>query len=211
MLLVSLIFFVSLSLLSFFWQPCKAVSGSGGYEVDVSWDFTGGDLSGWANSTSEEMQMEVTSIMDELRCSIVGASPNIDSPLLFLDVTRRHYIVMRMMYYGNNRKAKFLLRSGSSVSGRSHLDHKTSYWGLRMQTQALFATAATDDAHSMGMAVDNDKYTYYEANQPGGVYVTIDLGDNRWIPPKVSAAALTHGGYGALRDCGGVHRREGRH
>ena len=114
-----------------------AVSGSGGYEIDVSWDFTAGDLGGWGNSTTEEMQMEITSINDELRCSVVGATPNIDSPLLFIDVTRRHYIVMRMMYFGNNRKAKFLLRSGTSVSGRAHLDHKTSYWSSRLKTSAL--------------------------------------------------------------------------
>ena len=162
-------------------QPCDAVSGSGGYEVDVSWDFTKGDLSGWGNSTSEEMQMEITSIMDELRCSIIGNAPNIDSPLLFLDVTRRHYIVMRMMYYGNNRKAKFLLRSGSSVSGRAHLDHKTSYWGLRLPMQALYSTTATGPTHAMAMVSDNDESTYYEANQPGGVFITLDLGDNRWI------------------------------
>ncbi len=176
-----LICFVLLSWLALFNQPCDAISGSGGYEIDVSWDFTAGDLSGWANATSEEMQMEVSSIMDEMRCSIIGNSPNIDSPLLFLDVTRRHYIVMRMMYFGNNKQAKFLLRSGSSVSGRSHLNHKTSYWGLRLPMQALFATKATANAYSMGMLTDGDKYTYYEAQQPGGVFITFDLGDNRWI------------------------------
>jgi hypothetical protein len=162
-------------------QHVESVSGSGGYEIDVSWDFTNGDMGGWGNSTSEEMQMELNSINDELRCSIVGVSPNIDSPLLFIDVTRRHYIVMRMMYFGNNRKAKFLLRSGVSVSGRAHLDHKTSYWGNRLQTSALYATTAVDNDHSMEKIVDGDKYTYYSANQPAGVFITFDLGDNRWI------------------------------
>eukprot|EP00605_Chrysophyceae_sp_TOSAG23-4_P000358 GSChrysophyteH1.ASY1.ANO1.405.1 assembled CDS len=148
-----------------------AVSGSGGYEIDVSWDFTAGDLGGWGNSTTEEMQMEITSINDELRCSVVGAAPNIDSPLLFIDVTRRHYIVMRMMYFGNNRKAKFLLRSGTS----------TSYWGSRLKTSALYASTVTSPEFDMGKAVDGDKYTYYEASQSAGVFLTIDLGDNRWI------------------------------
>eukprot|EP00606_Chrysophyceae_sp_TOSAG23-5_P001108 GSChrysophyteH2.ASY1.ANO1.525.1 assembled CDS len=158
--------------------PAIAVSGSGGYEIDVSWDFTNKDLGGWGNSTSEEMQMEITSINDELRCSVVGTSPNIDSPLLFIDVTRRHYIVMRMMYFGNNRKAKFLLRSGTSVSGRAHLDHKTSYWSSRQQTVALYSTTPSSAANAMDNLVDGDKYTYVCA---AGVFVTIDLGDSRWI------------------------------
>ena len=140
--------------------PAIAVSGSGGYEIDVSWDFTNKDLGGWGNSTSEEMQMEITSINDELRCSVVGTSPNIDSPLLFIDVTRRHYIVMRMMYFGNNRKAKFLLRSGTSVSGRAHLDHKTSYWSSRQQMVALYSTTPSSAANAMNNLVDGDKYTY---------------------------------------------------
>ena len=156
------------------------VSGSGGYEIDVSWDFTAGDYGGWGNATSDEMSMELTSINDELRCSIVGKSAHLDSPLLFLDVTRRSYIVVRMLYYGESSAAKFLLRSGSRVSGRAHLDHNSAYWGSRLQMQAV-DSSATVAGNEMDKISDGDKYTYFLSSQPGGVYVTLDLGDTRWI------------------------------
>tara|TARA_B110000090_G_C13170617_1_gene365260 strand:- start:11 stop:520 length:510 start_codon:yes stop_codon:yes gene_type:complete len=136
------------------------VSGSGGYEIDVSWDFTDGDYGGWGNATSGEMNMELTSINDELRCSIVGKGAHIDSPLLFLDVTRRSYIVVRMLYYGESSAAKFLLRSGSRVSGRAHLDHNSAYWGSRLQLQAV-DSSATVVGNEMDKISDGDKYVNY--------------------------------------------------
>ena len=125
---------VVLTILSAHPRLSHGLSGSGGYEIDVSWDFTDGDFGGWANATSEEMQMEVTSTNDELRCSIIDSAPKIDSPQLFLSVGSRHFVVMRASYYGSSKTAKWLLRSGSKVSGRAHRDFGTSYWSSDFQS-----------------------------------------------------------------------------
>jgi hypothetical protein len=52
----------------------------------------------------------------------------LDSPNLFLDVTRRHYVVMRAMYYGASTDAQLLLRNGADASGSAHNDHGRAYW-----------------------------------------------------------------------------------
>ena len=36
----------------------------------------------------------------ELRANILGSKPVIDSPIIYLETDRRHYVVLRMMYYG---------------------------------------------------------------------------------------------------------------
>ena len=158
------------------------VSGSGGYEIDVSWDFTDGDFGGWANATFEEMQMEVMSTNGELRCSIKDDAPKIDSPQLFLPIGSRHYVVMRMSYSGASTSAKWLLRSGSTVSGRSHRDFGNTYWAAKLDPVVVFSSAATDESlYSASNAVDGDKYTYFMGDSSSGVYMVLDLGTSRWI------------------------------
>ena len=159
-----------------------SLSGSGGYEIDVSWDFTDGDFGGWGNATFEEMQMEIVSSNGELRCSIKDNSPKIDSPQLFLPIGSRHYVVMRMSYSGASTTAKWLLRSGSTVSGRSHRDFSNSYWAAKLDPMVVSASATADDSlYSADNAVDGDKYTYFLGDSPSGVYMILDLGTSRWI------------------------------
>ncbi len=158
------------------------LSGSGGYEIDVSWDFTDGDFGGWANATSEEMQMEVTSTNDELRCSIIDAAPKIDSPQLFLPVGSRHFVVMRAAYYGSSTNAKWLLRSGAKISGRAHRDFGTSYWASDFNPVVYSASPTLNDtAYGKENIVDGDMYSYYLAASSSGVNVILDLGTSRWI------------------------------
>ena len=160
----------------------EGLSGSGGYEIDVSWDFTDGDFGGWANATFEEMQMEVMSTNGELRCSIKDDAPKIDSPQLFLPIGSRHYVVMRMSYSGASTTAKWLLRSGSTVSGRSHRDFGNTYWAAKLDPVVVTASATTNDTLYGGdHAVDGDKYTYFLGDSPSGVYMILDLGTSRWI------------------------------
>ncbi|CAM9989648.1 unnamed protein product, partial [Ectocarpus fasciculatus] len=104
--------------------------------VDVSWDFDGTDKGGWANATAEEMQMDVSVQGGELRGSIRGLSPRLDSPPLYLQTTRRHYVVIRMMYFGGAQKAQLLLKYGPDVSHREHRDYSKATWSTRVPAVA---------------------------------------------------------------------------
>lgn len=98
------------------------------FEVDVAWEFDTGDRGGWGNATSEEMQMDLRVENHELRASITGWEPSIDSPPLVLDVTRRHYVAIRMMYYGGADTAQLMLKSGPNRMDRDRIDWGESYW-----------------------------------------------------------------------------------
>lgn len=103
------------------------------HELDVSWDFNdNGDTLGWGNSTTEEMNMEVKAENGELRCSIIGLSPKLESPRLFLNVSHRHYVIMRAKYLGAAQDARMLLRSGGSPSPNKQLDLGTLFTGLNV-------------------------------------------------------------------------------
>ena len=174
--------FVVIHMICCFPVLVRSISGSGGYEIDVSWDFTNQDYDGWANATSEEMGMEVVSINDELRCSIIQEYPNIDSPQLFLKLTSRHYIVMRMSYFGASSTAKFLLKSGTGVSGRSHRDHGRSYWSTKTTPSIIGSSISVNDTlYDKSNVVDNDMYTYFLSNSTSGTYIILDLHTSRWI------------------------------
>ena len=47
------------------------------------------------------MHMQTRLENGELRATITGPNPTLDSPMVHLETTRRHYAVLRMMYYGN--------------------------------------------------------------------------------------------------------------
>ena len=93
-----------------------------GTEVDVSWDFLD-NFEGWANATAEEMQMQVSVESGELRASIIGDSPNMDSPLLKIDTTQRHFCVIRIQYLGGSSKASLMLRNGPGLSDTVQMDY----------------------------------------------------------------------------------------
>lgn len=154
-----------------------------GYEVDVYWEFNKeGDLGGWGNATSEEMQMELTVVNGEMRASIQGQTPNVDSPQLFITVTDRHYTIIRMMYFGSSPGARLLMRSGPGPSGRAHNDHSLSYWTGRQPVRALTASpAANATLHSPQMSADGNQYSYYLSAAPAGVFIVYDLGSSQWI------------------------------
>jgi len=132
-------------------KPTPSSTDNLEYEVDISWDFDDGDRLGWGNATVEEMQMEVRVEHDELRASIVGHYPNIDSPPMYLDITRRHYVVIRMMYYGSADSAQLMLKSGAREIKRDRIDYSRSYWTFPQN-----ATVINDEHNNTRFAVDDN-------------------------------------------------------
>lgn len=101
----TLVFCILLFSLQLNCQPISSLSTldrRGIKEIDISWDFEENEKvsSGWGNATSEQMDMEVTIGGGELRCSIKGPNPRIESPNLLLQVGSLHYVIIRAKYQG---------------------------------------------------------------------------------------------------------------
>lgn len=166
----------------------RAFSGGPGtgMEIDVSWDFEiDRNLEGWANATSDEMQMEVRAENGELRASIVGSTAALDSPALFLQCGWRHYLVVRMMYSGMNSFGTLLLKAGMQPTNREHVDWSNSVWTVEQNIAVIDSSPTVSPtpsaSYDKSMAVDGNQYTYFLAQAPGGVYITFDLGADKWI------------------------------
>ena len=54
----------------------------------------------------KEMNMQIRLENGELRADILGSSPVLDSPIMHLETSRRHYVVLRMMYSGAATQAQ---------------------------------------------------------------------------------------------------------
>ena len=197
MILLSSLFWLSLAL--FKWSCCSGNEEQldlyKAQELDVSWDFNDNqDLQGWGNSTAEEMNMEVKSVDGELRCSIIGFNPKLESPRLFLNVSRRHYVVMRAKYLGAAQDARLLLRSGGSPSPAQQLDLSHSYWSERQRMVPISASTASTSTvqltpgsvssglpHDKALLADGRAETYYLSTSSKAVNVVLDLGSQRWV------------------------------
>jgi len=151
-------------------------------EVDVSWDFNdNNDLLGWGNSTSEEMNMEVKCLNGELRCSIIGFSPKLESPRLFLNVSRRHFVIIRAKYLGAAQDARLLLRSGGAPSPRQNMDFGTSYWAERSPMVPLTSSAPSSASFDKALLADSDPSTFYLSAASTAINIVFDLQSFRWI------------------------------
>lgn len=171
-------------LLVFLLLICSCLIFIQSQEVDIAWDFNNvGDYyrSGWANGSIATIGMESKVEYGELRLSIKGNNPKLDSPSLFLNVTNRHYVVMRMRYNGLANQARLLLRSGPKVSTAEQLLAKTSYWNHPIQMVAIADTGNAATANNRSLLVDGNVYTYYSAGSTSNVQITFDLGSFRWI------------------------------
>eukprot|EP01040_Poterioochromonas_malhamensis_P007147 gene7147-7718_t len=173
--------FFCLSLSIFFIIYPRQISSQ--REIDVSWDFNSDNdrfRSGWVNATSSTIDLQSRVEGGELRLTFMGWKPRIDSPSLFLNITSRHYLIMRARYGGIASEAQWLFRSGASVSPAEQLLIRTSYWTSRVQTKAIADTGKAAASHSRSLLVDGDPYTAYIASViPFSVIV--DLGSFRWI------------------------------
>lgn len=151
-------------------------------ELDVSWDFnTDRDLQGWGNSTAEEMNMEVKCENGELRCSIIGFSPKLESPRLFLNVSRRHFVIMRAKYIGAAQNARLLLRSGGVPSPNEQLILGTSYWSHAQRMIPISSSPANSTVYDKAGIADDDLQTYYLSQTSVAANIVLDLGSHRWV------------------------------
>ena len=80
------------------------------------------------------VQMDTRVEAGELRGSVRGFNPKFDSPLLFLDVTSRHYVVMRMMYFGGATTGTLLMKSASRIVDSDLKDYSSSTWTAPART-----------------------------------------------------------------------------
>lgn len=154
-------------------------------EYDITWNFdTYPDRykAGWANGSANSIKMEAAVAGGELRCSITGLNPVLDSPSLFLNVTNRHYIVMRAKYTGQSTQARLLLRSGVAPSPEPQNSPITGYWEGRLPTEAIVGTTApSTSAHPASALFDGSSYTYYESSSKSMTQIVMDLKSFRWI------------------------------
>lgn len=169
-------------------------------QVDVSWDFdVDNSFDGWANSTAEEMHMEVKIENGELRGSVVGFQPFLESPQVYLEITTRHYVVVRMMYSGSATSARLLIYGQTKPGVNPIFDSLHSPFSVRSSTcvpsdivlantlhcnatiTPIFGSPAQIESHSLSNVVDQNPYTYYLSSANGGVNMVFDVGDFRWI------------------------------
>ena len=152
------------------------------FDVDVAWEFDG-DRGGWGNATAEEMQMEVRVENHEMRASIVGWEPAIDSPPLALEISRRHYVVLRMMYFGGADTAQLLLKSGSERMNRDRIDWGSSYWMRRLASPLAMRASGEESGFPVGNAVDGLKTTEWTTamNTASTPYMDMDMEERRWV------------------------------
>jgi hypothetical protein len=164
-------------------------------EIDVSWDFNSLSdrfCSGWANATSSLIDLEKHVENGELRLSIVGWNPKLDSPSLFLNITSRHYLVMRARYSGIAKEAQWLLRSGATISPAEQLLIRTSYWSSRVPMKAISDTGHSLATHEREALVDGNLYSSFIATMLP-FEVIFDLGSYRWITRiKITPMAGIH-------------------
>jgi len=169
--------------------------GLTGLEVDVSWDFDiDGGFEGWGNATREEMNMQPRVENGELRTSLFGTDSSwIESPQLFLDITNRHYIVIRMMYFGSSITGNLFFRNGNEISNSETVDPSRHSWKNR-QTMISISSSPSTAGNTMDKAVDNNKYSYYESTTSSGVYIVFDLKDTRYVSTlKIITSGDTYG------------------
>jgi hypothetical protein len=147
-------------------------------EIDISWDFEGNDKGGWADATAEEMEMDVRVEGGELRASIRGINPKFDSPPLFLDITSRHYVVMRMMYFGGATHGQLIVKGAPIVIDPLQRDFSKAIWDARVD---MVVYSVSGGAESMQYAVDDSPYTTWKSGSRYGSFAVFDVADTRWI------------------------------
>lgn len=155
-----------------------------GVERDVSWDFELDEtITPWGNATTEQRQMSTIVQSGELQCTIEGFEPTLDSPSLYLQVSDRHFVIMRIKYSGVATSARMLIRSGSNLSPEEQRIFDKSHWTGRQPMEAFYDSGAANESenYTRHAMVDNNPYTYFLSASPSVVTVRFDLGDFRYI------------------------------
>lgn len=157
-------------------------------EIDVSWDFSNDrDFSGWANATAEEMHLDLKVENGEMSGTVLGQSfsqydspPHFDSPQLLIDLTRRHYLILRMMYFGSASLGRVLMKSSLSYN-REHIDHIRQFWRDSIIAHSFSDSGSLSVNHSSNNVLDGNIYTSFTSTKPSAVYIIFDLGEPSWV------------------------------
>ena len=116
-----------------------------------SWDFADG-LEGWANATTEELELEAYARGGELRGNVRGATPHLDSPRFWTDASDKHYVVLRLAYagLGASARGKIWVRFGNSARERvlDSVDYGVTSWTKREYVELSFAMVADGAYHT---------------------------------------------------------------
>lgn len=147
-------------------------------EVDISWDFNNNNYDGWGNSTSEKSGIELRLENGELRGTIQAWNPFIDSSLFLLKTGTRHYVTIRLGYYGEATNANLLLRYGPNEMTR---EYGIPNWNNVLPSKAIAASSSLDSTLSFSAATDSDFYSSWKSNSRIGQWILIDLLTSRWI------------------------------
>jgi len=110
------------------------------------------------------MQVDFRVENGELRGVVLGPTPVVDSPIMYLQTTRRHYAVLRMMYYGSATQGQLLYKGGTGLSSSKHLDFKTSYWQQRLPVTITQASSGGGN-YSADNLIDSNPYTLWQSHK----------------------------------------------
>ena len=169
-------------------------------EIDLSWDFEEPDVlsTGWGNATVAQMEMRLSISSGSLRCAVLGYTPKIESPNVFIETTPRHYITMRASYAGSADSARLLIRTGSSPSPDQQSLMNREYWTSRLPMKIIDGTGFFNPVQlNFSFLVDSNPYTYFSTNYTVG-FIVLDLQDYRWI---TSISVLPYGDSSSPKDC----------
>lgn len=205
---IFIISFISIYILNNF------ISSELSREIDVSWDFDEFEptlslssltstlypsrlVSGWGNGTEEFIHLRTKVANGELICTILGQQPRLDSPSMYLNVDRRHYLVFRARYEGAAQKARVIMRGTPKASKNFQLLPSSGEWVSSLPLKVLFDSGKVnpnelidseflnEDSSRYGFGssniIDGLPYSYYLAPSPRTVSVTIDTGVVRHI------------------------------
>ena len=144
------------------------------------------------------MEMVVSVSNGELRCSILGYYPKIESPDMFVTTTPRHYVTLRARYSGAAVSAQWLIRTGNSPSPIQQSLLNMDSWGSTMKVQIIDGTGfRAPENYNFHAMVDMNPYTFLSINHSSAFFV-FDLGQYRWIN---SLQILPYGNQASPKDC----------
>ena len=141
------------------------------------------------------MRMQTYFENGELRGVVIGTDPNIDSPVIYIETTRRHHAVIRMKYDGEATEAHLLCRGGSLPTSSFHLDTKNSFWGLKHDIKPIESSSGNESVQNL---IDHSPYTKWTTHRNFSEYVVLDLGEVRWISAII---IQSDGTSSSPRDC----------
>ena len=170
------------------------------HNVEASWDFEGG-LEGWANATAEELDCEVSAMGGEARGTIRGPRPHLDSPIIVVDASDRHYVVIRMRYQGRGTRGLVSVRSGAGAMGDTQSEPWTdSDWRTTCVARHAAACGAVTTLNDGGTAcitaAGGGGACTYTAATAGGIVASCRATDEdlcaRWaVGDSTSCSALS--------------------